>query len=70
MKSITDEAYEEAKRLLTEDYDALIALSRALLERETLDREEVIRVTNITPEKQNLPRLKDIARKGPHPGVS
>ena len=67
MKAITDEAYELARKLLTEDYEALIALSESLLIHETRDREQVIEVTKIDPEEYRLPRLKQIANRGPHP---
>jgi ATP-dependent Zn protease len=39
--AICDYAYAEAKRLLTENRDALERLAVKLLERETLDREDV-----------------------------
>ena len=40
MKKIVDEKYEEAKRLLNENRDILEAVSRELLDRETLDASE------------------------------
>jgi len=65
MKIHTDAANEEARRILTEDYDALIRLSKALIERETLDREEIIKVTGIQPGRPKQPSLKQLAARGP-----
>ncbi|MCB9990114.1 MAG: AAA family ATPase [Rhodospirillales bacterium] len=59
MIELTNKAYEEAKRLLTEDYDALLALSVALVENETLDRDETISVTGIQPEKRKYRSLRE-----------
>jgi cell division protease FtsH len=46
---IIDESHEEARRLLTEHRKELEALARALLERETLDEEEILEVTGLSP---------------------
>ena len=46
---IIDESHEEARRLLTEHRKELDALAGALLERETLDEEEILRVTGLPP---------------------
>jgi cell division protease FtsH len=46
---IIDESHEEARRLLTKHRGDLEALARALLERETLDEEEILRVTGLPP---------------------
>ncbi|HET9252580.1 MAG TPA: ATP-dependent zinc metalloprotease FtsH [Candidatus Eisenbacteria bacterium] len=46
---IIGESHDEAKRLLAEHRAALDALARALLERETLDEEEILRVTGLRP---------------------
>jgi cell division protease FtsH len=46
---IIDESHEEARRLLTEHRKELEALARALLEHETLDEEEILRVTGLAP---------------------
>jgi cell division protease FtsH len=44
-----DESHEEALRLLTRHRKELDALARALLERETLDEEEILEVTGLPP---------------------
>ena len=41
MKRILNDAYERARRVITEHRDALDRLAAALLERETLDRADV-----------------------------
>jgi cell division protease FtsH len=41
VKRILDEAYEVAERILTDNQDLLERMAQALLERETLDREQV-----------------------------
>ena len=46
---IIDESHEEARRLLTEHRKELEALTQALLERETLDEEEILEVTGLAP---------------------
>jgi hypothetical protein len=46
---IIDESHEEALRLLTKHRGELEALARALLERETLDEKEILRVTGLPP---------------------
>ena len=46
---IIRESHEEAKRLLAEHRGALDALAQALLERETLDEEEILSVTELRP---------------------
>src|SRR5215216_4322532 len=46
---IIGECHEEARRLLTEHRKELEALARALLERETLDEEEILKVTGFPP---------------------
>ncbi len=40
VRSILDNAYDRARTILTDNRDKLIAVSQALLERETIDREE------------------------------
>ena len=65
MTVLTDKAYEEARRILTEDYDALIRLSQALMEHETLDRDEVSSMTGIQPGKPKQESLKQLANRGP-----
>ena len=49
MLRIIDESHEEARRLLTEHRKELEALAQALLERETLDEEEILEVTGLAP---------------------
>jgi cell division protease FtsH len=46
---IIDECHGEARRLLTEHRKELEALAQALLERETLDEEEILEVTGLPP---------------------
>jgi cell division protease FtsH len=46
---IINECHDEARRLLTEHRKELEALARALLERETLDEEEILEVTGLSP---------------------
>jgi cell division protease FtsH len=41
VKRIISECYERAKKILEDDIDILHAMAKALLERETLDREEI-----------------------------
>ncbi|HLU26171.1 MAG TPA: ATP-dependent zinc metalloprotease FtsH [Longimicrobiales bacterium] len=49
---IIRECHEEAKRLLQEHRPALEALARALLERETLDEEEILEVTGLHRQRE------------------
>jgi cell division protease FtsH len=46
---IIGECHDEAQRLLTEHRQELDALAGALLERETLDEEEILKVTGLPP---------------------
>jgi cell division protease FtsH len=46
---IIGECHDQARRLLTEHRKELEALARALLERETLDEEEILEVTGLPP---------------------
>jgi cell division protease FtsH len=46
---IIGECHEEARRLLTQHRKELEALAGALLERETLDEEEILEVTGLSP---------------------
>jgi cell division protease FtsH len=46
---IINECHDEARRLLTKHRKELEALARALLERETLDEEEILDVTGLPP---------------------
>jgi len=47
VRRIIAESHEEARRLLTEHRKELDALARALLERETLDEQEILEVTGL-----------------------
>ena len=49
VQRIISESHDEAKRLLTEHRAQLDALARALLERETLDEQEILEVTGLPP---------------------
>jgi cell division protease FtsH len=53
MRRIVQEAYDEALRLLRSHRAVLDALARALLERETLDEQEILAVTGL----RRAPRL-------------
>jgi cell division protease FtsH len=44
-----DESHEEARRLLTKHRGELEALARSLLEREILDKKEILEVTGFPP---------------------
>jgi cell division protease FtsH len=46
---IIGECHDEARRLLTEHRKELNALAAALLERETLDEEEILEITGLPP---------------------
>jgi cell division protease FtsH len=58
---IIGEGHDEARRLLTKHRKELDALAEALLERETLDEEEILEVTGLPP----APPLEN--RKAPVP---
>jgi cell division protease FtsH len=60
---IINESYKEAKRLLIEHRKQLDALAEALMERETLDEQEILKATGLPP----APALK--TGKLPVPGV-
>src|SRR4051812_40818951 len=49
IRRIIRESHEEAQRLLAEHRRELDALAQALLERETLDEEEILEVTGLAP---------------------
>ncbi|HEU4786354.1 MAG TPA: AAA family ATPase, partial [Gemmatimonadaceae bacterium] len=49
VRRIIEESHVEAQRLLTEHRTALDALAQALLERETLDEQAILKVTGLTP---------------------
>ena len=54
-RRIIDESHAEATRLLTAHRAPLDALAQALLERETLNEEEILAVTGLTPAKVEEP---------------
>jgi cell division protease FtsH len=58
VRRIVSESQEEARRLLTEHRQELDALAEALLARETLDEQEILRVTGLPP----APALDNIKR--------
>ena len=60
---IISECHDEPRRLLTEHRRELDALARALLERESIDEEEILEVTGLPP----APPLEN--RKIPVPDV-
>jgi cell division protease FtsH len=49
VQRILRESHDEACRLLEKHRDALDALARALLERETLDEQQILEVTGLPP---------------------
>jgi cell division protease FtsH len=55
---IISESHEEAKRLLVQHRPALDKLAEALLARETLDEQEILSVTGLSPagEARSAPR--------------
>jgi cell division protease FtsH len=60
VRRIIQESHDEAMRLLREHRAELDALARALLERETLDQEEILAVTGLPP----APPLASVAVPG------
>jgi len=55
-RRIIDESYASARMLVERERDRLAALAEALLERESLDHDEILRVTNL-PAKNHSGRL-------------
>ena len=53
VKSIVDEQYKRAKQLLTDNRDIMEELVKVLLEKETLDKEEVDEIIEKVKEKRN-----------------
>jgi cell division protease FtsH len=47
IKRIIEESYEISKKILTENRDKLEALAQLLLEKETLDAEEIRKITGL-----------------------
>ncbi len=68
---LTDEAYEEAKALLATHFESLLALSKALIQHEVMDRDEMIAVTGITPCAPRYQCLNNVTamHKNPVPRV-
>lgn len=66
---ILNECYEEAKRLLRQHRPQLDALVKALLERETLEEQEILEVTGLPPapalQSQPLPLVHDGSKTAP-----
>jgi cell division protease FtsH len=64
---IIDESHEEALRLLTKYRGELEALAQALLERETLDEQEILEVTGLPPapplENKKVPGWSSTSRR-------
>ena len=58
VRRIIEESHQTARRLLTEHRVSLDALAAALLERESLDEQEIIAVTDLHPVPQSE-RAKD-----------
>ena len=63
VRRIIGECHEEAARLLMKHRQALEALATALLERETLDDEEILAVTGLPPAPKLHPRANGVARQ-------
>jgi cell division protease FtsH len=55
IRRIVTEAYEDAKKLLKENFDILDNLAKRLLEKETLDATEIDRIIEETKQKRNEP---------------
>ncbi|MGE3908737.1 MAG: ATP-dependent zinc metalloprotease FtsH [Chloroflexota bacterium] len=52
-RRIIDEGYAAARSLVERDRDRLVALAEALLEKESLDHDEILRVTNLPPKSHS-----------------
>jgi len=63
VKRILDEAFQRAKDILSGDMDTLQKMAEALLERETLDREEV----DLLAQGKDLPTYVPPAPEPPEP---
>jgi cell division protease FtsH len=73
VERILQECYAEGVRLLSAHRDALDRLARALLERETLDEQEILRVTGLPPAPRTvetpLAAVPAAAFSETHPGA-
>ena len=79
VRRILGEAYERARKILEGDLDTLHAMANALLERETLDREEVLLIADgkelppvvssqsepAPPQTPPVPDEKQVGKQGP-----
>ena len=63
VRRIIGESHEEAARLLAKHRGALDALASALLERETLDDEDILIVTGLPPAPRLDPRANGASRQ-------
>ena len=63
IRRIIDECYAEAKRIITENMDALTRCAELLLERERITREEFEEIFGIVPE-QDVPVVSEISLDG------
>jgi len=73
IKEIVHAAYDQAKKLLTENREALEKLARALLERESLNGEEIGQIIGLEKESGNgnaADRSTDTDGKDPKPAAS
>ncbi len=73
IKEIVHAAYDQAKKLLTENREALEKLARALLERESLNGEEIGQIIGLKKESGNgdtADRSTDTDGKDPKPAAS
>ncbi|HHN78233.1 MAG TPA: ATP-dependent zinc metalloprotease FtsH [Phycisphaerales bacterium] len=65
VRTLVDEAYDDAERMLSENWDKVVAVAEALLKYETLSSDEVHRL--IRGEPINRPTVVDLLTKGPRP---
>jgi len=70
IKRILDEAYETAKRILSENMDALHLIAESLLERETISGAEIKKILagETLPPMEHPPRNGRVRRAAPRPG--
>jgi cell division protease FtsH len=52
-RRIIDESYVAARLLVERERDRLVALAEALLQHESLDHDEILRVTNLPPKRHS-----------------
>ncbi|MDR5696023.1 MAG: cell division protein FtsH, partial [Armatimonadota bacterium] len=78
VRRIVDECYEKAKRILTENRDKLERVATALLEKESLEGEELTRLLEEQPQAEapehpaapaRVPEVKGESAPRPEPGV-